>query len=104
MEDAELNVPQAYKDVELDVRKSYLNLVKAERSLVNMDKTVELATEAARINKLLYDNGMATSLDVLEANASLAQAEIGHYQLLAAYNISKLIFDNSNLGVPKTNL
>lgn len=99
LEDAELNVPQAYKDVELDVRKSYLNLVKAERSLVNMDKTVELAKEAARINKLLYDNGMATSLDVLEANAGLAQAEIGHYQLLAAYNINKLIFDNSNLGV-----
>ncbi|NLK73424.1 MAG: TolC family protein [Clostridiales bacterium] len=97
LEDAELNVPQAYKDVELDVRKSYLNLVKAERSLVNMDKTVELAREAARINKLLYDNGMATSLDVLEADTNLAQTEIGHYQLLAAYNINKLIFDNSNI-------
>jgi hypothetical protein len=97
LKDAELNVPQAYKDVELDVRKSYLNLIKAERTLNNMEKTLELAREAARINKLLYDNGMATTLDVLEANAGLAQAEIGHYQLLAAYNINKLIFDNSNL-------
>lgn len=97
LKDAELNVPQAYKDVELDVRKSYLNLVKAERALVNMDKTVELAKEAARINKLLYDNGMATSLDVLDADTNLAQAEIGRYQLLTAYNINKLMFDNSNL-------
>ena len=97
LEDAELNVPQAYKDVELDVRKSYLNLVKAERSLVNMDKTVELAREAARINKLLYDNGMSTSLDVLEADTNLAQAEIGHYQLLVAYNINKFMFDNLNI-------
>ena len=97
LEDAEINVPQAYKDVELDVRKSYLNLVKAERSLVNMDKTVELAKEAARINKLLYDNGMATSLDVLEADTNLAQAEIGRYQLLAVYNINKFMFDNSNI-------
>lgn len=97
LKDAELNVPQAYKDVELDVRKSYLNLVKAERALINMDKTVELSKEAARINKLLYDNGMATSLDVLEADTNLAQAEIGRYNLLAAYNISKLMFDNSNL-------
>lgn len=96
LKDAELNVPQAYKNVELDVRKSYLNLVKAERALVNMDKTVELAKEAARINKLLYNNGMATSLDVLDADTNLAQAEIGRYQLLAAYNISKLMFDNSN--------
>ena len=97
LKDAELNVPQVYKNVELDVRKSYLNLVKAERTLVNMDKTVELSKEAARINKLLYDNGMATSLDVLSADTNLAQAEIGRYQLLAAYNINKLMFDNSNL-------
>lgn len=97
LKDAELNVPQAYKDVELDVRKSYLNLIKAERALINMEKTLELAKEAARINQLLYDNGMATNLEVLEANAGLAQAEIGRYQLLVAYNINKLMFDKSNI-------
>lgn len=106
LKDAELNVPQAYKDVELDVRKSYLNLIKAERALINMEKTLELAKEAARINQLLYDNGMATMLDVLEANTGMYQAEIGYYQLLAAYNINKLMFDNSNLvgsisGIPE---
>jgi hypothetical protein len=97
LKDAELNVPQAYKDVELDVRKSYLNLIKAERALINMEKTFELAKEAARINQLLYDNGMATMLNVLEANTGMYQAEIGYYQLLAAYNINKLMFDNSHL-------
>jgi outer membrane efflux protein len=97
LKDAELNIPQVYKDVELDVRKSYLNLVKAERSLVNMDKTVELAKESARINKLLYENGMASSLDVLTADTQLAQAEIGRYQLLISYNLNKMMFDNSNL-------
>ena len=97
LKDAEINAEQVYKNVELDVRKSYLNLIKAERALINMGKTLELAKEAARINKLLYDNGMATNLDVLEANSGMYQAEIGYYQLLAAYNINKLMFDNSNL-------
>lgn len=97
LKDAELNVPQVYKNVELDVRKSYLNLIKAERAILNMDKTVEIAKEAARINRLLYDNGMATSLDVLEADTSLAQAEISRYQLLVTYNINKMMFDNCNL-------
>lgn len=97
LKDAELNVPQVYKNVELDVRKSYLSLVKAERALVNMDKTVELAKESARINKLLYANGMAASLDVLEADTNLAQAEIGRYQMLVSYNISKMMFDNCHL-------
>ncbi|HCX61892.1 MAG TPA: hypothetical protein DHU59_05585 [Clostridiales bacterium] len=101
LKDAELNVPQAYKDVELDVRKTYLNLIKAERSLANMDKTVELAKEAARINKLLYDNGMATSLEVLDADTKLAEVEIGRYQMLAAYNINKLMFDYSDIGTFK---
>ncbi len=97
LESAELDVPQAYKDVELDVRKAYMNLVKAERALVNMDKTVELSKEASRVNQLLYENGMVTSLDVLNADTDLANAEIGRYQLLAAYNISKLAFDGSNI-------
>ena len=97
LKDAELNIPQAYKNVELDVRKSYLNLVKAERALVNMDETVKIAKEAARINKLLYENGMVSALNVLEADTQLAQAEIGRYQLLISYNINKLMFDNSNL-------
>lgn len=97
LKDAELKVPQTYKDVELDVRSSYLDLVKNERNLVNMNKTVELAKEGARIKKLLYENGMATSLDVLDADTGLAEAEIGLYQIMALYNISKLSFDNSNL-------
>lgn len=97
LKDAEINADQAFKNVELDVRKSYLNLIKAERALLNMEKTLELAREAARINKLLYDNGMATSLNVMEANAGMYQAEIGYNQLLAAYNINKLMFDKSNL-------
>ncbi len=97
LKDAEINAELVFKNVELDVRKSYLNLIKAERALNNMGKTLELAKEAARINKLLFDNGMATNLNVLEANTGLTQAEIGYYQLLAAYNINKLMFDNSNL-------
>lgn len=97
LKDAELNIPQVAKNVELDVRNAYLSLVKAERALLNMDKTVELAKEAARINKLLYENGMATSQNVLEANTNLSQAEVGRYQLLVSYNISKMMFDKSNL-------
>lgn len=95
LKDAEFNIPKRLKDVELDVRSTYLNLIKAERAFLNMEKTLELSKEAARINKLLFDNGMATPLDVMNADTNLAQAEIGKYQLLAAYNMSKLMLDNS---------
>ncbi|MGD9567038.1 MAG: TolC family protein [Sedimentibacter sp.] len=101
LKDAELNVPQAHKDVELDVRNKYLNLMKAERALLNADKTLEIANESARINKLLYENGMSTVLDVLNADEALAQAEIFRYTSLVNYNLEKLRFDYSNIGTIK---
>ncbi|NLK65193.1 MAG: TolC family protein [Tissierellia bacterium] len=104
LKDAELSVPQAYKDVELDIRSKHLNLVKAERALINADKTLEIAKEASRINKLLFDNGMATTLDVLNANEGLAGAEIQRYSSLVDYTLKKFVFDNSNIlgSMPQT--
>lgn len=97
LEDAEIAVSDAYEDVELDIREMYQNLVESERKLKNLDQSLELAQEAVRVNKLLYDNGMATSLDVLNANTALTQAQIGRYQVLISYNINKLLFENSSL-------
>lgn len=97
LKDAELNVPQAYKTVELNVRENYLSLIKSERTLLNAEKTLELAKESARINKLLYDNGMATTLDVLNADEKLADAEIYRYKCLSDYNMVKFQFDNSHI-------
>lgn len=101
LKDAELNFPKSYRDVELDVRKAYLNLLKAERAYLNAEKTLELAKESARITKLLFDKGMAASVDLIGANATLSQAEINRLRLLSAYDLSKFMFDNSNLLASK---
>lgn len=102
LEYAERNVENTYNDIELDVRTKYLELVKAERSLKNMDKTIELSLEAARITSLFYNYGMATALESLDSETALTQAEIGKYQLLVAYNISKMMFENAcEIGIPK---
>lgn len=101
---AEKSIENSYKNVELDVRKKYLELVKAERALNNMDTTIELSKEAVRITGLFYDYGMATALEVLDADTKLTQAEIGRYQLLVSYNITKMMFDNAcGLGMPQMN-
>ncbi len=101
---AEKSLENSYKDVELDVRKKYLELVKAERALNNMDTTIELSKEAVRITGLFYEYGMATALEVLDADTKLTEAEIGRYQLLVSYNIAKMMFNNAcELGMPQIN-
>ena len=92
---AKNNIEQVYKNVELDVRQKYLELIKAERALKNKDNTIELSKETVRIKSLFYDYGKVTALDVLETETSLAQAEISRYQLLVSYNVARMMFDNA---------
>ncbi len=92
---AKNNIEEVYKNIELDVRQKYLELIKDERALKNNDNTIELSKEKVRITSLFYDYGKVTALDVLEADTSLAQTEIARYKLLVSYNISRMMFDNA---------
>lgn len=101
LEEAMHNYEQSFRDIELDVRTKYLELVKAERSLKNMDETIALSREALRVSKLFYEYDLATIQDVSDAETRLKQAEIGRYQLLVGYNISRMMFENSiDAGMP----
>src|SRR6056297_2239666 len=93
--EAEHAYDQSFKDVELDVRKKYLELVKAERSLNNMSESVAIARESVRVSQLFYEYDLATLTDVIDAETALSQVEIGRYQLLISYNIAKMMFENS---------
>jgi outer membrane protein TolC len=101
VEEAMHNYEQSFRDIELDVRTKYLELVKSERALNNMDETISLSREALRVTKLFYQYDLATIQDVSDSEASLKQAEIGKYQLLVGYNIARVMFENSiGVGMP----
>ncbi len=99
--EAEYAYQQSFKDVELDVRTRYLELVKAERALNNMTESVAIARESVRVSELFYEYDLATLTDVIDAQTGLSQAEIGKYQLLISYNIAKMMFENAcDVGLP----
>ena len=101
VEEAMHNYEQSFRDIEVDVRTKYLELVKSERALNNMDETISLSREALRVTKLFYQYDLATIQDVSDSEASLKQAEIGKYQLLVGYNIARVMFENSiGVGMP----
>lgn len=85
--DIQLN--NASNDVMLSVRSAYLDMETACSAIAASRTSVEAAREALRLAERRYAEGVATSLEVLDANVSLLSAQTGllqsYYQLDTAY-------------------
>lgn len=65
----------ARKSVELDVKQSYLNYVSSKDVIETAEKALESAIENHEAARLRYENGLATNIEVLDAQVSLTKAE-----------------------------
>lgn len=68
---------QTRQQVELEVRQAWLALQQAAGELLAATKAVEQGREAARLAAVRYQAGVGTQLELLSAQTSLAQAELG---------------------------
>jgi len=68
---------QTRQRVELEVRQAWWNLQQATPELVAAQRAVEQAREALRIARVRFEAGVGTSLELVSAQAQLAQAEVG---------------------------
>lgn len=68
---------QTRQQVELEVRQAWLGLDQAVGELAAATKAVEQGREAARLAGVRYQAGVGTQLELLSAQATLAQAELG---------------------------
>ena len=75
---------QLRQNVTLEVRQAYLNISDAQTRAASATLGAQQAAEAARIAALRYQNGLGTFLDVINAQAQLAQAQIN--ELNAQYD------------------
>jgi outer membrane protein len=72
---------QALEDgVRLDVEAAYLSMMAAKETLDSQNQTTELARESYRLAENQYRNGMATNIDVMDAQIAQNQAEINYLQ------------------------
>jgi outer membrane protein TolC len=67
---------QIRQQIELEVRQAWLGLEQAAGELAAATKAVEQGREAARLSGVRYQSGVGTQLELLSAQASLAQAEL----------------------------
>lgn len=72
------------RDLATLVQKRYHEALKAREAFETLEATLGLARENLRVRTRAFEEGLATSLDVVDAELSLAQVRLG--RLAAAYD------------------
>jgi len=87
---AEINAEQTQKDVQADVNQAYLNLSSSKEQMVAADVGLKAAQKNFDVQEARYKQGLATPLDLLNAQVQLvtaqsnqAQSRYGYYTSLA---------------------
>jgi len=94
----ELNQNALQDAVELEVRQAVLRLREAKETLLSQEKNTEQARESLRISQLNFAEGMATTLDVISAEAAYSQAQVNYSQALYNYVVAAAELDRA-MGV-----
>jgi outer membrane protein len=88
------------QDVELSVRKAYMDMQSAYESISVLGKNIERLQKAYDIARLRYDTGMATSQEVVNALNALNDIKLQHLQAIHGYNLAKIQFEaSSGIGI-----
>jgi outer membrane protein len=82
---AAVELDDAGRRIELEVRTAYSTFIEAKEVLDSTEKVVEQAEEALRLAKTRYDAGSGTQLDVLDAETSLTEARTIKNEALHSY-------------------
>jgi outer membrane protein TolC len=75
--------------VRLEVKRSYLTHNEVLESLAIAEEGLAHATEAMRVARESFRNGLATSSDVLDAQTALANAEMNRIRAMTALRVSE---------------
>jgi outer membrane protein len=88
-EKAEVDLEDAGRRIELEVRTAFSNFREADELLKSQEKVVEEGEEALRLAKARNEAGTATQLDVLSAQTALTEARTTQVQALHDYAVAR---------------
>ncbi len=95
---ANQNLQAVQTQVEIDVRQAYRAAQTAQAQLSSAQDETSYATEAARIARLQYENGLKTLLDVQQAQQSALSAQADLFNARVAY-VNAIVKLRSALGI-----
>jgi outer membrane protein TolC len=88
-ERATVDLDDAMRRIELEVRTAYSNFIDASETLKSQEKVVEQAEEALRLASIRNKAGTGTQLDVLSAQTALTDARTTQIQALHDYAVAR---------------
>jgi outer membrane protein len=86
---------QVVDAVALEVKEAFLNLKEAEKNIFVAETAIEQAEENFRLNQERYNEQMATTTDVLDAQTLLNEAQKNYYNALSDYHIAKAFLERA---------
>lgn len=87
MLEAKLQYESQLQQSELKIRSAYTNLAATEEAYLSFVENVKYSEENYRVVKLRYQEGMATRLEMEEAEGALAEAEDAATSMLLNYEL-----------------
>lgn len=81
--------------MELEYRTAISKLNKSIEDLQLQNKNRDLAREIVRISKIKYEKGVGSSLELVQAETSLREAETNYYAALLSAAVAKVELDKS---------
>lgn len=85
----QLQLAQTKQNVAYEVREAYLKLQEAKDAVDTATKSVAEAKEGLKIAEVRYKAGMGTSVERIDAQTTLTQAETDYTQAFYDYNLAK---------------
>ena len=79
---------QLINGIGLEVRSAFSSFEEAEELLKVQDETIQQAQESLRIANLRYKNGMITSIELMDTELALTQAQTNYSNALNDYVIA----------------
>ncbi|NGQ95997.1 TolC family protein [Brevibacillus sp. SYP-B805] len=95
VEKAKLALEDTKRSVSLEAAQAYYNLQAAKEALASYQKALDAAKENYRLSLLRYQNGMATTVEVMQADEELSNRENQHQSAVYQYNLALVNFDNA---------
>ncbi|MFF2533122.1 TolC family protein [Brevibacillus sp. NPDC058079] len=95
VEKSQLAIDEAKRTVSKDVAQAYLNLNAAREAIDFQKAAKDSAAESYRLKNLRFENGLATTLEVIQSEEALSTRENEYQKAVLSYNLAVVNFENA---------
>ncbi|MGD8190918.1 stalk domain-containing protein [Brevibacillus ginsengisoli] len=92
---ANLTLEQTKQNVTIEVTQDYNNLHTGKVAMDANQKAVDASKENYRLTQLRYENGLSTTLEVIQAQEDLSNRENAYQSSVYNYNLAIISFENA---------